>query len=203
MTHVMVWRGPLPEDGVAGFWHHGILCLDSEHVVHYAGMDGVKTLRNAQIMRTALREFQVDPSRLLHYVEYNPELHQTIYPPPAVEARAMSRVGHACYDVLQDNCESFARWCVTGREVSQQATGAVLGAAAGVASMVLGGGPLGALLTSFVVFKVWDRRENRSVHREPPPDDDDHRLRVHAQRSRRNGSHSRRTSSTSSESDSH
>lgn len=172
MTHVMVWRGRLPEDGVAGFWHHGIVCSDGEHVVHYAGMDGVKTLSNARIMRTRLSQFQIDPTRLLHIVQYNPELHRVIYAPCDVEERALTRVGHARYDLLFDNCESFARWCVTGREVSQQSTGALVGAAAGLASILIGGGPLGALLTSFVTCKCWDRRENRSAHREPPPDDE-------------------------------
>jgi hypothetical protein len=176
MTHVMVWRGQLPEDGLAGFWHHGILCGDGESVVHYAGMNGVKTFANARIMRTALAEFQDDPTRPLHIVTYSPALHPVVYAPADVEARAEARMGHAQYDLLADNCETFARWCVTGREVSQQSTGAVLGVTAGVVSILCGGGPLGALLTAFVTHKIWDRRSNRSVNRAPPPDDDDAHL---------------------------
>lgn len=168
MSHVMVWRGSLPEDSVAGFWHHGILGQNGQTVIHYSGMEGVKSLSNAQIMRTDLSEFQTDTSRRVHTVTYDPNLHAVIYPPSEVEQRAASRIGHAEYDLMRDNCESFARWCVTGREVSQQSTGAVLGVAAGLASMVCGGGLLGGMLVAVVTQKAWDRRGNRSSNREPP-----------------------------------
>jgi hypothetical protein len=173
MSHVMVWRGSLPEDSLAGFWHHGILSRDGATVVHYAGMDGVKSLTNARIMRTPLSDFQTDPSRSVHTVVYDPALHATLYAPRDVEARAEERLGHAQYHLVRDNCESFARWCVTGREVSQQSTGAVLGVIVGGASLLCGGGLLGALLSAAVTAKCWDRRGNRSANRAPPPDDED------------------------------
>jgi HRAS-like suppressor 3 len=175
MSHIMVWRGRLPEDGISGFYHHGILCSDGT-VVHYAGMDGVKSLSNARIMRTPYADFDPIPStdRPVHTVVYNPSVHAVIYHPAEVEERAVTRLGHSQYHLISDNCESFARWCVTGREVSQQSTGAVLGLCAGVASIVVGGGGvLGAVLTAFVTQKIWDRRGNRSELRVPPPDDDD------------------------------
>lgn len=173
MSHVMVWRGSLPEDSLAGFWHHGILAEDGASIVHYAGMDGVKSLSNARIMRTPLSAFQSNPTRAVHAVRYDPALHATLYPPAEVEARAASRIGHAEYHLVRDNCESFSRWCVTGREVSQQSTGAVLGAVIGGASLLAGGGIGGAVLAAVVTAKCWDRRGNRSETREPPPDDDD------------------------------
>jgi hypothetical protein len=182
MSHVMVWRGPLPEDGLAGFWHHGIRCQDGRSVIHYAGMDGVKSLSNARIMKTPLAAFrgsddENDPTRPVHVVAYPPALHpqlqQPRYTPSEVEARAEARIGHAQYHLLADNCETFARWCVTGQHVSQQSTGAVVGVAAGLASLLIGGGPLGAVLTALVTHKMWDRRSNRSNSRTPPADDDD------------------------------
>jgi Lecithin retinol acyltransferase len=173
MTHVMVWRGALPEDSLAGFWHHGILCQDGTSVIHYAGMDGVKTLSNARIMRTALEAFHSDPTRPVHTVVYDPALHARLYAPAEVEARAERKIGHAEYHLVKDNCESFARWCVTGREVSQQSTGAVLGAVMAGVCLVGGGGLAGAVLAAVVTAKCWDRRGNRSSGREPPPDDGD------------------------------
>lgn len=173
MTHVMVWRGALPEDGLAGFWHHGILSVDGASVIHYSGMSGAKSLSDAAIARTDLAAFQPDPTRPVHTVTYDPALHATLHPPARVEARAAARIGHAQYHLVTDNCESFARWCVTGREVSQQSTGAVLGAMLGGVSLLAGGGLAGAVLTAVVTAKCWDRRGNRSATREPPPDDDD------------------------------
>jgi HRAS-like suppressor 3 len=180
MSHVMVWRGSLPEDGLSGFYHHGILCSDGT-VIHYAGMSGVKSLADARILRTPFSAFDPTPSpeRPVHTVVYEPALHATLYSHEEIESRAMTRLDHAQYHLITDNCESFARWCVTGREVSQQSTGAVLGLAAGLASIALGGGGvLGAVLTACVVSKVWDRRGNRSAIRAPPPDDDGHSDRI-------------------------
>eukprot|EP00173_Palmaria_palmata_P004890 Plantae.Rhodophyta-Palmaria_palmata.ctg7608.p1 GENE.Plantae.Rhodophyta-Palmaria_palmata.ctg7608~~Plantae.Rhodophyta-Palmaria_palmata.ctg7608.p1 ORF type:complete len:177 (+),score=2.76 Plantae.Rhodophyta-Palmaria_palmata.ctg7608:362-892(+) len=171
MSHVMVWRGSGPEDSLAGFWHHGILSVDGESVFHYSGMDGVKSLRNAAIMRTGLELFQTEATRLVHTVVYDPMVHSTLYPPPEVEARAQRRIGHAEYNLVSDNCESFAKWCVTGQEVSLQSRGAVIGAGIGLCSMLFGGGLAGALLCAAVTAKCWDRRGNRSDRRTPPPDD--------------------------------
>lgn len=58
-----------------------------------------------------------------------------------------------------------ARWAKTGREVSQQAQGALLGLVIGVGSVALGGGLFGGLLTALCVHKYWDRSSNRSAER--------------------------------------
>lgn len=165
MSHIMVWRGAGQEDGLAGFWHHGILCPDGT-VIHYSGMDGVKSLRNAAIMRTSLSNFDGDAGRPVHTVTYETSEHPRIYAHADVVRRAESRLGHQQYHVLFDNCESFARWCVVGSEISFQGQGVVVGVAAGVGSLVFGGGLLGAALTAVVVHKFWDRRANTSSGRE-------------------------------------
>lgn len=161
----MVWRGAGQEDGLTGFWHHGILCPDGS-VIHYSGMNGVKTLHNASIMRTSLSEFDGASGRAVHTVTYDAAEHARVYAHADVVRRAESRLGHSRYHLLFENCESFARWCVVGSEVSFQGQGVVMGAAAGVGSLVFGGGLLGAALTFVVVHKFWDRRANTSSGRE-------------------------------------
>lgn len=162
--HLMVWRGRSGEDGLVGFWHSGIDVGDGT-VIHYAGMDGVKTLANAVIAQTPMAGF-VGDARRVHVVCYAYEARAgRLYPPEEVVARALSRIGHKRYDLLYDNCESFARWAKTGREVSQQAQGALLGLVIGVGSVALGGGLFGGLLTAVCVHKFWDRSSNRSAER--------------------------------------
>lgn len=160
----------------AGFWHHGIL-TDDNTIIHYAGMDGPKTLQSAYIMRTSLEEFQGSSDSKIHVVTYDPAEHRTIYDKKTIIKRAESRIGQADYDLLclfnKSNCESFARWCVCGREVSEQATGAWMGLAAGAGSLFFGGGLLGAALTGVIVFKSWERRGNPSPDRRQPEDSDD------------------------------
>eukprot|EP00170_Pyropia_yezoensis_P008952 contig_38459_g8986 len=128
-------------------------------------MDGVKTLANAVIAQTPMSGF-VGDARRVHVVCYAYEARAgRLYPPEEVVARARSRIGHKRYDLLYDNCESFARWAKTGREVSQQAQGALLGLVIGAGSVALGGGLFGGLLTALCVHKYWDRSSNRSAER--------------------------------------
>lgn len=165
MSHIMVWRGVGQEDGLAGFWHHGVQLADGS-VVHYSGMEGVKTLRDAVVQRTEMSEFVSTGGRRIHTVT-----HENALRADEAERRALSRVGHAQYDLVFDNCESFARWCVLGEHVSRQAQGAIIGAIAGVLSLVTGGGLPGAALIGVAACKFWDRVGNRSAHRQSHDDD--------------------------------
>ena len=162
MAHIMVWRGDLPEDSLTGFWHHGIRCPDGS-VIHYTGMDGPKTLHNSQILRTSMAQFHVEPLRNIHDVLY-PET-RTCFPPDEIVRRAERRIGQRGYHLLFNNCESFARWCVVGEEESFQTQGAFVGAVGGIASLALGGGVFGAVLTAVVAHRAWDAARNRSTER--------------------------------------
>lgn len=164
MTHIMVWRGDLPEDGLTGFWHHGILCPD-DSVIHYSGMEGPKSLHNACILRTVMAQFKgnCDPPRRVHTVIYPPS--RRCFDEVEIVRRAESRIGQHDYNLLAHNCETFARWCVVGQGSSFQTQGAIVGAAGGLASIVLGGGLLGAILTAVVAGKMWDHGRNRSAMR--------------------------------------
>lgn len=158
----MVWRGELPEDGLAGFWHHGILCGDGS-VVHYGGMDGKKTFKNARILRTTVEEFKSNRSRSTHTVNY-PATRKRFSPEEA-EQRAISQIGQRDYHLIFRNCETFSRWCVTGEQRSFQVQGAAVGFAGAIAALACGGSPLGAVLTAVVTQKVWDNGRNRSDSR--------------------------------------
>lgn len=162
MTHIMVWRGDLPEDSLHGFWHHGIQCPDGS-VIHYTGMNGVKTLTNAQILRTDMQSFISDSTRQLHYVTYQST--QQIYSIDEIVRRAESRMGEHGYHLFNHNCENFARWCVIGRSQSYQSQGAIIGMVAGTASFIFGAGFLGAALTAFVAQRTWDQNGNPSTRR--------------------------------------
>lgn len=168
MTHVMVWRGDLPEDGLAGFWHHGILCADGS-VIHYGGMNGKKTLKNAKILRTTADEFKSVQGRPIHIVNYPAT--RKCFPTEQVERRAASQIGQQDYHLIFRNCETFARWCVTGEQRSFQVQGAAVGFAGAITALVCGSSPLGAVLTAVVTQKVWDNGRNRSDSRPTIADD--------------------------------
>lgn len=161
----MVWRGALPEDGLQGFWHHGILC-DDRTVIHYSGMDGMKTLHNGEIKRTGMDKFAVDSDRHVHTVEYNQE-RRDVYSREEVIRRAESRLGEQGYDLVRHNCENFARWCMVGESKSFQVQGAWVGLALGASAFALSGGTglLGAALTGIVGQRVWDANRNVSKQR--------------------------------------
>lgn len=159
----MIWRGELPEDGLSGFWHHGILCADGT-VIHYSGMDGMKTLHNAQIQRTGMDAFTgPTPTHRVHTVLYSSS--SRVAPADIIEERAESAIGTRDYRLLSRNCEAFARWCVVGDSNSAQAQGAWLGVAAAAVSLLVGGGILGAALTAMVAQRAWDARRNPSATR--------------------------------------
>lgn len=167
MTHVMVWRGTGQEDGLAGFWHHGVRLSDGS-VVHYGGMDGVKTLRDAVVLRTEPSEFAGEDGRRVHEVT-----HANALSLEEAERRALEMVGRASYDLLGDNCETVARLCVLGEHRSCQAQGALIGVAGALVALASGGGLAGAALVALAAHKMWDRSGNRSRHRAPPDDNED------------------------------
>lgn len=157
----MVWRGNLPEDGLTGFWHHGILCPD-ETVIHYTGMNGLKTLRNAEIQRTSMEQFICSSTRdrNIHHVVYPPS--KVHFNPDEIAERAASRIGQRGYNVINHNCENFARWCVVGDSKSFQVQGYVIGLAGAIFSLLFGGGLLGSALTAVAAQRAWDSGRNVS-----------------------------------------
>eukprot|EP00435_Cladocopium_sp_Y103_P063138 s392_g24.t1 len=68
--------------------------------------------------------------------------------PEDVLQRAMSRVGEDGYNLVWNNCEHFAEWCVTGRHRSLQVLGAIIGAPQGACL----GGAVGLTLVPAATF---------------------------------------------------
>eukprot|EP00930_Biecheleria_cincta_P052203 TRINITY_DN37443_c0_g1_i1.p1 TRINITY_DN37443_c0_g1~~TRINITY_DN37443_c0_g1_i1.p1 ORF type:complete len:186 (-),score=18.79 TRINITY_DN37443_c0_g1_i1:375-932(-) len=69
-------------------------------------------------------------------------------PEEAVQ-RAFSRVGQAGYNVLTQNCEHFAEWCVSGQQRSLQVRGVLIGIPQGAAVGALVGAALVPTATLF------------------------------------------------------
>jgi hypothetical protein len=102
--------------------HHGIYIGDGQ-VVHFSGLSKDKT--TATIRRGTFAAFQ-NGSR----VEVIP--YRRAFSPHHVVRRALSRVGENGYHAFRNNCEHFARWCMTGEHRSPQVEKA--GASAGGAA---------------------------------------------------------------------
>jgi hypothetical protein len=93
-----------------GYTHHGIDCGDGT-VIHYDG--GLWNHRHAQVTRTLFDDFA--DGNEIQTVEYRRSL-----PPAMVVQRALDRLGENNYDLFENNCEHFARWCKTGTAKSEQ-----------------------------------------------------------------------------------
>ncbi|WP_413167315.1 lecithin retinol acyltransferase family protein [Capilliphycus salinus ALCB114379] len=100
---VYAYREFLNLDGV--YEHHGIDCGDGT-VIHYRKPSEV-------IERTSIETFARGGKV---YVRRYP----VRYIPDTVIQRAESRLGERKYNLLFNNCEHFATWCVTGVNDSRQ-----------------------------------------------------------------------------------
>jgi len=101
----------------AGYTHHGIEIADGL-VVHRSTSDGTKS--GSSIRRTTIEEFCDGGVAQIR-------LYGTRLPPEDAIARAESMLGQTGYDLIGDNCEHFATWCVTGAHSSRQVETAVSG----------------------------------------------------------------------------
>ncbi|MDY7004207.1 MAG: lecithin retinol acyltransferase family protein [Cyanobacteriota bacterium] len=90
-------------DGI--YEHHGIDCGDGT-VIHYR--KGTETIE-----RTS-KEYFTDRRKV--YVKRYP----VRYIAETVIQRAESRLGERKYNIIKNNCEHFATWCITGVSHSQQ-----------------------------------------------------------------------------------
>lgn len=122
-AHIYVWR--------LGYKHHGIY-VGRQEVVHYSGFSRFLD-RDGRVEKVSLEAFcrQKKP----HLVRYDAA--ETIFSPEEVVQRALSCLGANDYDLLTNNCEHFANWCVTGRARSQQVTVAATTIALTVGSAVI------------------------------------------------------------------
>src|SRR3990170_970877 len=95
----------------SGYTHHGIY-VGCGKVVHYAGLS--RSWRSGPVEEVTLAEFACGRSIRVRPCS-NPQ-----FDPSEVVARARSRLGEDCYQVLTNNCEHFCEWCLRGKNRSSQ-----------------------------------------------------------------------------------
>jgi len=108
--------------GFSTYQHYGIY-LGNERVIHFAPVEGQEfnilnlqeSFRNAVIHVSSLDDFL--GARALQ-IDRNIEKR---FSDQEIIQRAMSKLGQKEYDLFTNNCEHFARWCVTGDHISYQA----------------------------------------------------------------------------------
>src|SRR5262249_9274150 len=101
-----------------GYYHHGIY-VGRGQVIHYEGLSNGWT-KKGPIARTALKKFS-DGS------EIEIVKHEKPFSRDRIISRARSKLQEQDYSLLQNNCEHFAPWCLTGSSKSKQVHAFVLG----------------------------------------------------------------------------
>lgn len=132
-SHVFVWR---TYRGVP-FQHHGVDLGDGT-VVHFTdGRGGVAgpggDPADFCVCRTPLSHFLPRGDEMVHRVRHADPLRGE-----KIRRRAMRMVGRRGYDLVTNNCEHFASWCVTGHFHSRQVGIALERAAAATAKAAMG-----------------------------------------------------------------
>ncbi len=109
-------------------WHHGIDMGDGT-VIHASGEPGRLKL-DAEIRRDSMEEFlRGGRAERIHAAE--------ALPARQVTERAESALGGRDYSLFFNNCEHFARWCQSGRALSEQVDYfALAGTAVGIGARV-------------------------------------------------------------------
>ncbi len=102
------------------YTHHGIYIGDNM-VIHYAGLsEGIK---KDCISKVSVQEFV--GSGTLSIYKHEDLLFSNRLPAKEIVERAESRIGENRYNLLWNNCETFANWCTHGDEYSSQTDGKV------------------------------------------------------------------------------
>jgi len=100
--------------GFNAYKHYGVYIGDNK-VVHFAPYEGPDiSFENGIIHETTLDSF-LRGRDLQLALDAKPA-----YSEREIVQRARSRLGEKGYNIVTNNCEHFARWCVTGKSVSTQ-----------------------------------------------------------------------------------
>lgn len=105
-THLKVQR--------TGYTHHGIY-VGNGNVVHYSGF--AEAFKKGKIELTSIDDF-MGGEKDLYRVKYSTQC--KTYSDDEICERALSRLNENNYNLVTNNCEHFATWCVTGVERSEQ-----------------------------------------------------------------------------------
>lgn len=107
----VVYTGAL---GVPYWLHHGVY-VGNDSIVHFWG-SGFSDKDSAIVMKSTVLEFEkLAKGKPIYVVNHMQRL-----PRNETVRRALSRIGQKNYDILCNNCEHFAYWCVTGNHESPQ-----------------------------------------------------------------------------------
>jgi len=102
--------------GFNTYQHYGVY-IGNGKVIHFAPYAGQEiSMENGIIHETTLEKFL--NGRALQF-DMNIEKR---FSDEEIVRRARSRVNEKGYNLLSNNCEHFARWCVTGERISYQVT---------------------------------------------------------------------------------
>lgn len=97
-----------------GYSHHGIYCGDNK-VVHYSGFAQLGKKGSLEV--TTLENF-LGSEKKYYVIKY--PANKVAFSSKNIVRRALSRVGENRYNLVFNNCEHFAAWCVTGKSESKQ-----------------------------------------------------------------------------------
>jgi hypothetical protein len=101
-THLQVKR--------TGYTHHGIY-VGNGCVVHYSGF--AEMFKKGKIELTSIDDF-IGEAKDLYRVKYPAKCE--VFSDDEICERALSRLNENNYNLITNNCEHFATWCVTGVE---------------------------------------------------------------------------------------
>lgn len=107
-SHLIVGRGI--------YTHHGIY-VGHDQVIHYSGM--ASGISKGCVELTSLEVFSQGKTIKVKTYRKSP------FTGPQICERAKSKIGENRYNILFNNCEHFATWCVTGKHSSEQANAAI------------------------------------------------------------------------------
>lgn len=105
-----------------GYWHHGVV-VGPDTIIHFSGVNAGKA--QASIRLATLADFA--GGREVITVQYGRR-----HDAETTVALAWAALGRGGYDLAQDNCEHFARYCCTGTARSLQVENAVGAAGTGM-----------------------------------------------------------------------
>ena len=112
------------------YTHHGVEVAGGM-VIHFTGTPGSK--RDAVIRADSMEVFA-------HGATVQVRKYAQPLDPAEAVARAQSRLGESGYNLYQNNCEHFARWCVTGKSQSSQVDAANATVGVGASTALAAGG---------------------------------------------------------------
>lgn len=100
---------------VSSYRHYGIDIGDGS-IIHFTGKDLILTNSDANVQHTSIEQFSEGRESKIDII-VKPK-----YDRETISIRSLKKVGSnfGGYDLLRNNCEHFAYWCVTGKRTSRQ-----------------------------------------------------------------------------------